>query len=324
MTNFSNKLLLAPLSGITDAIFRRIARRFGADITLCEMVNCEAVIRGVKKTDKLLAFSPDEHPIGAQLFGKNPASFRTAAKILEEAGFDFIDINAGCPARKVISGGAGAALLRSPKLLVEILSEICSATNLPVTLKTRLGWDKPDLLESIELLEKTGIVALTVHARTAKQGFSGEARKNYHYIRQIKSTLNIPVIANGDVFSLEDYNLILAETGADSVMIARGALGNPWIFKEIKQGKKISTSLQERLSVLLEHINGLVNLHGERRGLLISRKFIIWYTKGLPSAKQFRTKLFEETKTLSDAKKAIIDYFNTIRENERTERPAAC
>ncbi|OQX89276.1 MAG: tRNA dihydrouridine synthase DusB [candidate division Zixibacteria bacterium 4484_93] len=324
MINFSDKLFLAPLAGITDRTFRRIARRFGADITLCEMANCEAVTRGVKKTDELLAFSPDEHPIGAQLFGKNPASFRRAAKRLERMGFDFIDINAGCPARKVTSGGAGAALLRTPQLLMDILSEICSATSLPVTLKTRLGWDKPNLLELVEPLEKTGIAAITVHTRTAKQGFRGEARKNYHYIRQIKAALNIPVIANGDVFSLKDYNLLLTETGADSVMIARGALGNPWIFKEIKQGKKIFPSLQERASILLEHIDGLVNLHGERRGLLILRKFIIWYTKGLPSAKQFRAKLFEETKTLSDVREAIIDYFNATREYDRTEKSATC
>jgi len=302
--DFKNKLMLAPMAGFTDHPMRHLSVRYGADIVVSEMISAKAMHFKDKKTASLARIYDKEGVFGAQIFGHEPDIMANAARQLATGDYeykisdtlpDFIDINMGCPVKKIVSNGEGSALLRSPKLCGEIISACVSSSPVPVTVKIRAGWDKDSIscVEIARIAEASGASAIAVHARTREQMY--EPYANWEYIKAVKNVVSIPVIGNGDIFSCEDAVRMLDETGADSLMIGRGALGNPFIFDEIKcrLNKKSYTppTVSEKISVALEHIRLLCQEKGEDAGIRESRKHIGHYTKGLKSSANARQRL---------------------------------
>jgi tRNA-dihydrouridine synthase B len=292
----TGKFALGPMSGITDLAFRLIAKSFGCSLVYVPLVSAKALVLENKKTYELLRTEPEEKPVGLQIFGDSPDVVAEAAEKVRSYPFDFIDINMGCPAPKVAGHAGGSSLLREPKLAAEIVRAATQTAGKPVTAKIRSGWDaesrKP--VELAALLEEAGASAIAVHPRTRKQGFSGRA--DWNVITQIKQAVRIPVIGNGDVASPEDAKRMLDETGCDLVMIARAALGNPWIFKRgrifLETGALAPLpSPQERLQTLVDHCTILANHEGERRAVLKMRKHAGWYIKGLQNAASARERI---------------------------------
>ena len=271
--------VLAPMAGVTDYPFRLICRRFGVKLTYSEMVSTKALSYGDKKT-KALLYHKGESPFGAQVFGHEPEVMAAGAVYARETGADLIDINMGCPAPKVANNGDGSGLLKTPSLCGEIAAAVKKAVDCPVTAKIRLGWDRVNGLEVAKILEQSGVDAICVHGRTRNQQYSGQA--DWGEIAKIKRAVSIPVIANGDVTDANSYRRILEETGCDGVMIGRGALGNPWIFREIQGGCR--PSAQERIRQALEHTAMLIEYKGDHIGILESRKHVCWYLKGIPGS----------------------------------------
>jgi len=230
--SLKSKAVLSPMAGVTDVAFRALAKKYGAGLTYTEFVSSHALIQGSKKTFEMIQTSPDERPVAVQLFGNSEKDVVSAAKIVEEK-FDIIDVNCGCPAWKVIQTGAGSALLNNPEKISHFISKLSSAISKPVTVKIRSGIDdkRINAVEIAKLVENSGASAIAIHGRTQKQGYSGNA--DWNIIRQVKSAVNIPVIGNGDVFSPETFKSRLEESGVDAIMIARGAIGNPYLFTQI-------------------------------------------------------------------------------------------
>lgn len=290
---FEGRAVLAPMAGITDSAFRRICRGFGAAATFSGMVSTEGLVRGNRRTLDYLTFQPEERPIGIQIFGGNPGVMANAARIVEKYGPDFIDLNFGCPARKVVKKGAGAALLKDLKTLEGIARSVVKAVGIPVTAKIRTGWGGNGRVveEAARRLEDAGCTAITVHARTAKQDFRQPA--DWSVIGRVKSVVGIPVIGNGDVRSASDAGLMLEQTGCDGVMVGRGALGNPWIFAEINAALRqtewlTEPSFPERIEVCLAHFDTVVEEKGDYGGVREMRKYIGWYLKGMPGSAKVR------------------------------------
>jgi tRNA-dihydrouridine synthase B len=300
----ASPFLLAPLAGITDSPFRRVCKEQGAALVYSEMVSAKGLYYGDKNTGKLLEFYPEESPIAYQLFGSEPDIMAWAVEKLSDRDNCMIDVNMGCPVPKVVKNGEGAALMKDPGLAYEIVSAMVRAEEQaaaklnrppkPVTVKCRLGWDQDriNLLEFALRMEEEGAAALAVHARTREQMYSGKA--DWSAIAEVKNVLSIPVIGSGDVFTAEDANRMLRETGCDFVMIARGALGNPWIFRDVLclyEGKPLlPLSPDEKRAVILRHIEMQVAQSGERRAVLEMRKHVGWYLKGTPGAAELRRK----------------------------------
>jgi tRNA-dihydrouridine synthase B len=288
--------VLAPLAGFTDSPMRRLCRRMGASLVWTEMVSAEGAIRGSRKTFDLLEFTDEERPIVFQLFGARPEAMGSAAKLLSRLAPDVIDINVGCPSKKVVRSGAGAALMRDLGLLRENAEAVVEATDLPVTAKIRSGWDDGSVNapDATRTLEEAGVAAVTVHPRTRAQGFSGDA--DWSVIRRVKDEAGVPVIGSGDVRSAGDARRMLEETGCDAVMIGRSAVGNPWLFREAMELREdgrvsTSTSVAERIRTCTEHLEMMVDAKGERRGVLEMRKHIVAYLRGLPGASRLRAEL---------------------------------
>lgn len=288
--------MLAPLAGYTDSPMRRLARRFGASMVWTEMVSAEGAVRGGEKTLALLCFHPEERPISVQLFGARPDPMARAAALIERLGPDTVDLNVGCPARKVVKGGAGAALMRDPGLLSEIAGAVVEATSLPVTAKIRSGWDRDSVnaAEIARVLEERGVVAVIVHPRTRAQGFSGPA--DWSVIREVRRSVGIPVIGSGDVSDPSDALRMLEETSCDGVMIGRAAVGNPWIFgrcaEAVASGRvPPAPGLDARISTAIDHLDLMVETKGERRGVLEMRKHFVAYFRGFPGAAHLRSEL---------------------------------
>ena len=288
-----NPLVLAPMAGITDLPFRIICREMGAGIVYSEMVSAEALVRDSRRTFSMLCTDPRERPVAFQLFGSKPASLAAAAKILSDREIDLIDINMGCPVPKVLKSGSGSALLKNLGLAREIMEALVNASSKPVTVKIRLGWDSRSIVavDLARAAEQAGIAAITVHGRTKAMGFSGKA--DWSMIRIVKESVGIPVIGNGDVRSAVDAKRMLDETGCDGVMIGRAIEGNPWIFREAKTYLETGVVppkplLEERLAVMLRHLNDIVALLGEDIGVREMRKHLCWYTKGLSGGGEFR------------------------------------
>lgn len=300
-------MTLAPMADFTDAPFCRVCREVaGKDfIIFREMVSAEAIVRGSEKTLKMCEFDEVEQPIVLQLFGGDPEIIKEAAKILvNKFKPDGIDINMGCPVPKIAKKGkAGASLMKDQDRAVEIVKALKSANlGVPVSVKTRLGWAKDDeILEFAPKLEKAGADLITIHGRTKKQGYSGIA--NWDRIAEVKKLVNIPVIANGDVGSREDMDECLKITGADGVMIGRGALGNPWVFK--MQNAKCKIKNDELKQVVLKHAELHLKHYGDEYGLKTFRKQLLYYFKGFPGVKELRQELVK-VKNIDDLEKILV------------------
>lgn len=294
MDIFHNKLWLAPLSGISNSAFRRICKRYGADVVLSEMISADGLVRNSEKTQKLALFSEDERPIGLQIFGSNPEIIAQGIKILLKYNPDFIDINMGCPVKKVIKRRAGSAILKNKELLINIIKSARSVVNkIPLTVKIRSGWDSADDLMNIaKLIEKADADAIILHPRTREQMFTGKS--NWELIKNVKEMVKIPVIGNGDICTIEDAKTIYQQTNCDSIMIGRTARGNPWIFQQIKsylKGEDIKEiTPSDIIDVIKTHYLLLEKDIGNKFAKSI-RKHIIWYIKGLPNNKHIKDKI---------------------------------
>lgn len=314
----NNPLVLAPMAGITDFPFRRICKELGAGLVFSEMVSVEALIREHKRTHGMLLTDPAERPVVFQIFGSKPASMAEAAHIVSQGEVDFIDINMGCPVPKILKSGAGAALLRDLGLAKEIMSAVVRASKVPVTVKIRLGWDAKSIVavDVAQAAETAGITAVTVHARTKAQGFSGHA--DWGMIKMVKRSVGIPVIGNGDVRTAPDAKRMLEETGCDGVMIGRAIQGYPWIFRETKQYLAAGTvpshpSPEERQAVMLRHLHDMTALLGEDAGVREMRKHLCWYTKGLHGGAEFRTRI-NHLESPGEVRQEIAEYFARMQE----------
>lgn len=289
---------LAPMAGVTDRAFRELCVDFGAAYVVGEMVSSKGLTYNNDKTKELLELSEKEHPAAIQLFGNEPDVMAEAAKIAMEYGPDIIDINMGCPAPKIAMNGMGSALMKTPELCGEIVAAVKNAVSVPVTVKIRKGWDKNSVnaAEVAVVCESAGADAIAVHGRTREQQYMPSA--DWDIIREVKRTVSIPVIGNGDVTSAEMAARMMEQTGCDLVMIGRGALGNPWIFREISMlighdRPSMPISNAERISVLLKHISKLCEYKGEKTGMKEARKHAAWYFKGVPGAASLRKKAVE-------------------------------
>lgn len=291
----SSSLVLAPMAGISDLPFRLINRRFGFELAFVEMINVRSLSYKNDRTISMLATNSQDRPIGIQIVGSEEEYILKAVDILKDYEFDVLDFNAACPARKVTSKGDGAGLLKNPEKLNKLLKIIVQNTEKPVTVKIRLGWDEKSInaKEVAQCAEEAGIKALFVHGRSRTQGYSGNV--NYKIIKSVKDSLKIPVIASGDIFSAQLAKKMLDETGCDGLAVARGALGNPWIFKEIEEylenGRLIpDSSPEEVMKTMMIHMDLCIDFYGEIAGVVIFRKFFSWYTKGFHKVRLSRVK----------------------------------
>jgi len=304
--NINNPILLAPMEGITDLPFRLLCKEYGADIVYTEFAASEALIRNVPQTLKKINIDDKERPVAIQIFGNSPERMAEAVKIAEDKGADIIDINYGCWVKKVVNNNAGAALMRYPELMAEITNRCVNAVKIPVTIKTRLGWDfdSINIFDIVTIQEKAGAKAITVHCRTRSQKITGNA--DWSFIPQIKKYINIPLILNGDISSPELCLEAMNIQGADGIMIGRSTIGNPFIFK---QGKEIITNgiyayptINDKINCCIRHLELNLEIKG-KHGLLEFRKHYSGYLKGIYNAKEYRQKLittenFDEIKNI--------------------------
>lgn len=296
-----NRIVLAPMAGISNSAFRRIAKEMGVGLVVAEMVSDKAIFYGSKKTIDMLYMKEEERPISQQIFGSDKDSFVYAAKyILETMKPDIIDINMGCPVPKVATRAqAGSALLKNPDKVYEIVKAVVDAVNVPVTVKIRSGWDEKSInaVEIAKVIEKAGASAITVHPRTRSQGYSGKA--DWNIIKQVKDAVNIPVIGNGDIKSCYDAKKMLDETNCDAVMIGRGLLGNPWLIRDCidyLNNKKIKeVSILDRLNMVLKHFNYLLEFKEEKIAVLEMRTQVCYYLKGI--SKEYKQKFMQINST---------------------------
>ena len=298
--NIEQAVLLAPMEDVTDIPFRLICKKLGADIMYTEFVNSEGLVRNSKKTKLKMTFRESERTFGIQIYGGNESSMEGAARMAEELQPDLIDINCGCWVKNVVGHGAGAGLLRDLPKMERIVSGVVKAVNLPVTVKTRLGWDSTSIqiVDVAKMMEVAGAQALTIHCRTRAQGHSGDP--DYTWIPKVKAAVSIPIFVNGGITSPQTAKHAFDVTGCDGVMVARGAVHNPWIFNEIKHymatGELLpSPSFAERVNVLLEHLALSVEHKGERVGVIEFRKHYSGYLRSQPAISVLRTQLMQFT-----------------------------
>lgn len=291
-----NPVITAPMAGITDKAFREILKSMGTGMVSTEMVSDKALTYANKNTLELLDIEGEEYPICVQIFGSEPDVMAEAAKIVENKGAHLIDINMGCPAPKIVRNGEGSALMRNPALAGEIIKEVVKAVKVPVTVKMRKGWDE-DLVNAVEMAqiaENMGAAAVTIHGRTRDQFYTGKA--DWEIIRKVKKAVQIPVIGNGDIWTENDAGLMMERTGCDGVMIARGMLGNPWLIKksvDLILGKEEVNppDFKDKILMAIQHLQRMVELKGEFKGVSQMRKHLAWYIKGIRDAAQIRTEI---------------------------------
>ncbi len=308
--DLENTYALAPMAGVTGRAFRILCKEQGAGLVVTEMVSAKALTYQSQETRRLLIIDPKERPIAAQLFGSEPKVMAEGAKICaEEFGPDIIDINMGCPAPKIVKNNEGSALLKNLPLAVEIADAVVKTVKIPVTCKIRLGWDRNSLVhvELAQKLEEVGVSAIAVHGRVRDEFYSGKA--DWQAINEVVQAVKIPVIGNGDIWQAEDVLRMKKETGCAIVMVGRGAMGNPWIFKEIlalEDGRKIEpVSFREKLQTAYRHALLMLTYRDERTTMMEMRKHMAWYLKGQPQARTLRHRL-NNISTLADLKEIIF------------------
>ena len=319
--DFDSNVFMAPMAGITDKPLRKLVSSLGKGVMVSEMVAINAIQRKNPKTYRIADVRDENYPVVVQLVGNDPELFSEAAKLAEELGAHSLDINMGCPVKKIVNNHAGSALMKDRGLAEKIIKAVVKATPLKVSVKFRKGWDAANInaVDFAKMCEDSGASYITVHGRTRSAFYSGEA--DWNIIREVKEAVKIPVIGNGDINTPYDAKRMIEETGVDGVMIGRAGLGNPWLISQtdsfLKSGKepeKISVS--EIKTFMLKHIEELSNYYGQEMGLAISRKFVCWYCKNLRDAKRFR-ETYTKINDYQQAMKAIDEYFDSFGEEKR-------